>query len=287
VTGARSVGGQSSVGLSSEGQSVVGQSSEGPSFDAQSGRARSDDQQGPERVFVLRHGRTQWNAERRFQGQADPPLDAVGIEQAGVSAALLATFAPDALITSDLLRASQTAQRVAEATGLTAVADPRLRERSLGNWEGLTRDEVEIAYPDEFAQWLAGRGVNRRGGESQEQVATRALAMFRSLPNVGTVVLVTHSATALALTGAVLDMPQHRHVLGPLANCHWSELQRTGTTWRLRAHNAGPAGAIVPLLPREGVRRYDGDSPDADAIDADALDAEGSDAPSDTDAAAR
>ena len=100
----------------------------------------------------------------------------------------------------------------------------RLRERSLGHWEGLTRDEVAVKYPDEYADWIAGRDVSRRGGESREQVAERALAAFDALPEVETVVLVTHSATAMALCTALLGLDQQRHVLGPLANCHWSEL---------------------------------------------------------------
>ena len=225
---------------------------------------------GPSRVFVLRHGRTTWNAQNRYQGQADPPLDEVGIAQAGAAAALLATFAPDLIITSDLQRASATAAALEAATGLVAVRDPRLRERSLGHWEGLTRDEVEVRFPEEFAQWRAGRNVARRGGETRDEVTVRTRELFAALPSVPIVVLVTHSATALALTEAVLELGSDRHILGPLANCHWSELQRTdeaaSVSWRLRAHNAGAPGGIVPHLPSsEG----DGaDSPDAEAMDA-------------------
>ena len=161
---------------------------------------------GPSRVFVLRHGRTTWNAQNRYQGQADPPLDEVGIAQAGAAAALLATFAPDLIITSDLQRASATAAALEAATGLVAVRDPRLRERSLGHWEGLTRDEVEVRFPEEFAQWRAGRNVARRGGETRDEVTVRTRELFAALPSVPIVVLVTHSATALALTEAVLEL---------------------------------------------------------------------------------
>ena len=118
----------------------------------------------------------------------------------------------------------QTAELVSAAIGLPVRAEPRLRERSLGHWEGLTRDEVAEKYPDEFADWIAGRDVSGRGGESREQVAERALAAFAELPDVDTAVLVTHSATAMALTTALLGLDQRVHVLGPLANCHWSEL---------------------------------------------------------------
>jgi broad specificity phosphatase PhoE len=204
------------------------------------------------RLILLRHGRTAWNAQRRFQGQLDPPLDDVGRMQAYEVAALIASIRPELLVSSDAARALQTAELVGAAIGLPVQAEARLRERSLGHWEGLTRDEVADQYPDEFADWIAGRDVSRRGGESREQVAGRALAAFTGLPDADTVVLVTHSATAMALTTALLGLDQRFHVLGPLANCHWSELtvehhDGTSTAWRLRSHNVGAPGVVVPL----------------------------------------
>jgi broad specificity phosphatase PhoE len=204
------------------------------------------------KLVLLRHGRTAWNAERRFQGHADPPLDEVGRVQAYEVAALIASLHPDLLVSSNATRALQTAERVAAATGLPVRTEPRLCERGLGHWEGLTRDEVAERYPDEFADWVAGRDVSRRGGESREQVAARALAAFDELPAVDVAVLVTHSATAMALCIALLGMDQRVHVLGPLANCHWSELtvdhhDGTTPTWRLRAHNIGVPGVVVPM----------------------------------------
>jgi probable phosphoglycerate mutase len=200
------------------------------------------------KLVLLRHGRTAWNAERRFQGQADPPLDDVGRVQAYEVAGLIAALRPNLLVSSDAARAMQTAERVAVATGLAVHVEPRLRERSLGHWEGLTRDEVAVKYPDEYADWVAGRDVTRRGGETREQVAVRALAAFDALPDVETVVLVTHSATAMALCTALLGLDQQRHVLGPLANCHWSELVRDHSTpWRMRGHNLGVPGVVVPM----------------------------------------
>jgi broad specificity phosphatase PhoE len=204
------------------------------------------------RVVLLRHGRTAWNAQRRFQGQADPPLDEVGRGQAYEVAALLAALRPDYLVSSDAARALQTAEIVGEVTALPTVAEARLRERSLGHWEGLTRDEVASQYPDEYADWIAGRDVSRRGGESRDAVAERAVAAFAALPPVPTSVLVTHSATAMALTNALLGIAQAVHPLGPLANCHWSELHSESSNahpagWRLRGHNLGSPGTVVPL----------------------------------------
>jgi probable phosphoglycerate mutase len=219
------------------------------------------------RLVLLRHGRTAWNAERRFQGQADPPLDDVGRAQAYVVADLVAALRPDVILSSDLARAIQTAEIVGERIGLEVLPDARLRERSLGHWEGLTRDEVALTYPDEYADWLAGRDVSRRGGESRENVARRALAAFAELPDVATTVIVTHSATAMALTNALLGIDQAVHPLGPLANCHWSELacETEAGSWRLRGHNLGVPGTVLPLPVRSDVDADTGDAADADA----------------------
>lgn len=211
------------------------------------------------RLVILRHGRTEWNAERRYQGQADPPLDQVGRAQALQAAALVAEMAPDLLLSSDLQRARATAEKVASLTGLELQIDKRLRERHLGHWEGLTRDEVEARFPDEFADWAAGRDVTRRGGESRQQVADRAVDLVAGLPEVELVVLVSHGATAMCLTAALLGLPQTPSVLGPLANCHWTELRDDGHGWNLRAHNAGPPGPVIPLI------SPDSEPPDADA----------------------
>ena len=221
----------------------------------------------PRRVVLLRHGRTAWNAQRRFQGQADPPLDEVGRAQAYEVAALIAALRPHSLVSSDSSRAAQTAEIVGDVTHLPVRLDSRFRERSLGHWEGLTREEVAAAYPDEYADWAAGRDVSRRGGETREQVAARAQAAFLELPHVPTAVVVTHSATAMALTNALLGIAQAIHPLGPLANCHWSELilepasDSHPPSWRLRGHNLGTPGTVLPLP----IRLEGEDASDADA----------------------
>jgi broad specificity phosphatase PhoE len=223
-------------------------------------------------VLVLRHGRTAWNAVRRFQGQADPPLDEVGRAQAIEAAALLAAFRPSVIITSDLLRASQTAAPLGELTGVEVLSDPRLRERSLGHWEGLTRDDVKADYPQEYAEWVAGRDVTGRGGESREEVAARAMEAFNELPDVDVAVIVTHSATAMSLCASLIGLDLRVPALGALANCHWSELRcespdlahRPAGFWRMRAHNVGAPGEVIPFAVSAPLVPLD------DALDADA-----------------
>jgi probable phosphoglycerate mutase len=219
------------------------------------------------RVVLLRHGRTAWNAQRRFQGQADPPLDEVGRAQAYEVATLIAALRPDLLVSSDSARAVQTAEIVGEVAKLPVHLEPRFRERDLGHWQGLTREDVAVRYPDEYADWTAGRDVSRRGGESRTEVAARAHAAFLELAQVPTAVVVTHSATAMALTNAMLGIAQQIHPLAPLANCHWSELllERDSdghpSNWRLRGHNLGTPGTVLPLP----IRLEGEDASDADA----------------------
>ncbi len=203
------------------------------------------------RVLVLRHGRTAWNAERRFQGHLDPPLDDVGRAQAYEVAAIMVAIRPGLLVSSDAARAIQTAQIVGEAVRLPVQAEPRLRERGLGHWEGLTVDELEERYPGEYADWVAGLDVQRPDGETRVEVADRALAAFAELPEADPTVLVTHGATSHALCNALLGLGHERHLLGPLSNCHWSELYSVdhadgGPRWRLRGHNLGAPGSVVP-----------------------------------------
>jgi probable phosphoglycerate mutase len=166
---------------------------------------------------------------------------------------------PDLLISSDLQRAQQTAANIGALIGLSVRSDERLRERHLGHWQGLTRDEVEARYPTEFADWTAGRDVTSRGGESRQAVGDRAEQLVSEFSESEVTVLVSHGATAMCLSAALLGLPQTPSILGALANCHWTELRDLGQGWVLRAHNAGPPGPVIPLLPP------DGESADADA----------------------
>lgn len=202
-------------------------------------------------VYLWRHGRTDWNTQRRYQGQADVPLNEVGRAQARTAAYHLAAREPELIVSSDLVRAAHTATELAEVTGLPVRLDPRLRELFLGHWEGLTRPEVAERFPQEYADWLAGRPGRRGGGELRSELADRATAALADLDGQPAV-LVTHGATALALTGHLLGLaePQWR-VLAPLSNCHWSELRRDAGGWQLRSHNVGAVVPPTPPVPRE------------------------------------
>jgi len=105
------------------------------------------------RLILARHGQTAWNAEGRFQGQADPPLDATGLAQAERLAAEVLALRLDVLVSSDLLRARQTAMVVSRACGLEVELDRDLREIDLGLWQGLHRRQASERFPEEYRHW--------------------------------------------------------------------------------------------------------------------------------------
>jgi glucosyl-3-phosphoglycerate phosphatase len=115
------------------------------------------------RLVLWRHGQTTWNAERRFQGQSDIPLDQTGLAQAERAARLLAGLRPDLIVSSDLIRASATAAPLARLTGLEVTLDKDLRERHGGRWEGLTDGEIRARYPVEHATWTPPDGEPATG----------------------------------------------------------------------------------------------------------------------------
>ena len=188
--------------------------------------------------MLWRHGQTAWNVEGRFQGQSDIPLDETGEQQATRAARLLAALEPDAIFSSDLVRAMATAAPLARLTGLTVVPDKELRERYGGAWEGLTDTEIRARYPVEHEQWRPP------GGETTSAVAERAGAALERIGDSltpGTLAVVVSHGAALRLGAArLLGFPEELWgAVGPLANCAWSVLGRRSSRWRLLEHNAG------------------------------------------------
>jgi glucosyl-3-phosphoglycerate phosphatase len=208
------------------------------------------------RLVVWRHGRTPWNAERRFQGQTDVPLDAVGHAQAAQAAKQLAKLRPHRIVSSDLARARSTAGALAALVDLPVHEDTGLRETFAGEWQGLTVPELEASFGEELLQWSAGADVRPGGGETRREVAHRAVAAIEralsEVPAGQTLVVATHGGAARAAIGALLGLPpEHWAALGVLTNCAWSVLQESasggGPQWRLQEYNAGslPKAALA------------------------------------------
>lgn len=156
------------------------------------------------KILLIRHGETAWNAERRLQGHLDIPLNEEGERQARLLAEALESESIDVVVSSDLHRARQTAQAVATVRGMPLHVDPALRERCYGGFEGLLYSEIEQRFPAEFAAWQARdvdailpTGKNR--GETFRQFYTRATSAIL--------------ATAAAHPGRAIAMVAHGGVL--------------------------------------------------------------------------
>lgn len=162
-------------------------------------------------VFLVRHGETEWNHSKRAQGHADIPLNAAGHQQAIRAASALSRMSIDAVYSSDLGRAVDTARPIAESHGIELVVEPDFREIDQGDWEGLEVEEIRRRWPD---LWGPSRHYSPRpGGESPVQVRTRALAGLRRViekhPS-GAVVIVSHGGTIRWLAAEALGYDDRR-----------------------------------------------------------------------------
>lgn len=182
----------------------------------------------PRRLLLLRHGQSTWNADGRWQGQADPPLSPLGEEQAGDAARRLAPGQFTRVVASNLRRASQTAEILAEALGLPVELDPDLREIDVGDWQGLTRAEIDERAPGALADWSEGRSESTPGGETRTHLTDRArAALLRAAAEAGAgdrVLLVSHGALIRNLDRAMGLEP---HGVGNLAG-RWYEADGNG-----------------------------------------------------------
>jgi probable phosphoglycerate mutase len=169
-------------------------------------------------VLLIRHAQSIWNAEARWQGQADPPLSDDGDAQIEVASRGLSRTAPfDLIITSDLKRARATAERIAGFMGVSPphLLEPGLREYDVGQWSGLTRAEIERRWPSELTAFDAGRLSRPPGGESRSGFDERVRSAFELVSavvmsrDVRHALVVTHGGVirSLARTSAIAEIP--------------------------------------------------------------------------------
>ena len=209
------------------------------------------------RVIVWRHGETEHNVGGIYQGQLDSHLSARGREQAAAAAETLAGRDAARLLSSDLARASDTADALAARTGLAVEHDPRLREIHVGQWQGLRHTEVMARFPEVVAALDRGedavRGVT---GERVADVRVRMRAVFDELvarldPGA-TAVVTTHGMASRALVADVVGLSYRQAWLSlvGLHNCHWAELVEHRTGWRLEAWNVGVTASVGSVSDR-------------------------------------
>jgi len=165
----------------------------------------------PTTTILLRHGDTRLSPEHRFSGVCDLPLSASGIQQAQAAACRLATGAPiDAVVSSPLRRAVDTAVVAAAELGLTSVTDDDLRETDFGDWDGFTLAEVQQRWPAAAAAWRRDPEQAPPGGESFADTAHRVnRACDRLLRDRGgqTILVVSHITPIKILLCRALDAP--------------------------------------------------------------------------------
>jgi broad specificity phosphatase PhoE len=173
-------------------------------------------------LILVRHGETEWNRERRYQGHADPPLNDAGREQARELARRLADMPLDVAYTSDLRRAAETARIVLEGRGVPLVEDPGLREIDVGSWSGLTRDEIEERFP----------GDTEHDGETRDEHLGRVLAAVEEIAGRHPgqrVLIVSHGGSIRTLRRHALQVES----VPPIENC---------TVYRLAFENGSLRG---------------------------------------------
>lgn len=200
------------------------------------------------RFLFVRHGETAWNHEGRLQGQTDVPLGDFGREQARRLARRLADEPLDAAYASDLARCWETATIALAGREIAVVAEPRLREVNLGQWQGHTWAELGAAEAAEVA-WVRADPVNRapRGGETRFALQARAVAAVTAIAGRhpdGLVLVVTHGGTLCALLcwALLADLLAVQRI--QMDNCGLTVVDVTGgiprlVSWNDTVHLAG------------------------------------------------
>ena len=174
-------------------------------------------------ILLARHGETDWNRERRVQGHSDRPLNETGRAQARALADELRNVPLDAVYSSDLARARETAELVAERHGLQVTTLRDLREKHFGSWEGLRDDEILSRFPE------ARRG-HWGDGETSDEMARRVLDALRRIADShpgGQVLVVAHGGPLRAM---LLHCETVRD--GPIGNCHVLRVRLQDGVWR-------------------------------------------------------
>jgi probable phosphoglycerate mutase len=197
-------------------------------------------------ILLLRHGQSEGNEQGRFGGQGPTPLTERGRAQAGAAARAIADEGGLTMIwSSDLVRASETARPIAEATGIAVKITPALRERSVGVFTGLTFAEAEARYPEAYAA-LMSRDSDARpdGGESAVECTERAVALVEEAVQKfsdGRLLFVSHAATLNLVLLHLLGMSHRTHgrrVWFRTDNCALHRLRRSSEgLWQVVALN--------------------------------------------------
>ena len=178
-------------------------------------------------LMLVRHGQTEWNVQRRYQGQSDVPLSAFGRRQAALLAERLASQKIDAVYASDLERSRETAMLIAEKHALNVTPEPRLRELKFGVLEGLTFDEAQIQYPGMITAWMEDFNRPPQGGETIDLFQARILSLLDDLKqrhDEQVLLLVGHGGSLSEIVRAVLGLSREKRWYIEMENGSLSEV---------------------------------------------------------------
>jgi len=193
--------------------------------------------QDSSKLVFVRHGQTVWNVEGRVQGHADSVLTSQGRAQAAAVGKRLKELDFIRLYSSDLVRTRQTSEIIAEFTGHDVITDPRLREKNMGVFQGLTRFEMEEKYGEELALRQAqGPDYIVPNGESDRQFFTRSTACFEELAgnHAGeTIVVVSHGGVLKNLFYFVIGLPLEAPRRHSILNSSLNTVIKENGRWRL------------------------------------------------------
>jgi glucosyl-3-phosphoglycerate phosphatase len=193
-----------------------------------------------DRLVLLRHGRTTHNRAGIWQGQADIPFDDVGRVQTKAVAEYLVAERPAAVVASDLVRARDTGQAVADAAGVPLILDRRLREIDVGGWEDRTDADIAASGDGEvLAAYRRGEDVAAGGAERLSDAGRRgaqALDEHTASTDGGTLVVAAHGVVLRCAALMLLGVPrEHWGMLGGLPNGGWGVIAPGRVGWRLLA----------------------------------------------------
>jgi broad specificity phosphatase PhoE len=191
-------------------------------------------------ILLIRHGETDWNAAEVFRGRIDVSLNERGIQQAGLLARYMDGLTLDAIYSSPLKRAWQTAEAIARMKGQQVEAAPGLLDFDFGEWQGLSRSEVQQKYPEAYADWL-NRPERLRvpGGEDLGKVEERALPLVDGIIANGTAraALVTHRVVMKVIICALLGLDSSHFWNIKLDTCGISTFIHESGRFVLARHN--------------------------------------------------
>ena len=191
------------------------------------------------RLCIVRHGETAWNAEHRVQGQLDIPLNVNGAAQARAAAKVLTQEKFDAIYSSDLTRARQTAAPTASFHSMEVLLERDLRERHYGIFERLTYAEVKVRYPEDYARFEArDPDYDFRTGESLRAFSARSIAVISKIAkeNEGKSVLVfTHGGILDKLYRFITGLPLSAPRNFGIHNAGLNRIELTRAGWQIRS----------------------------------------------------